>query len=182
MFRNTILSVLAGALMLHGQMNSGCLIFPTEPAFTELKKYLALTDTQLDQLREIMQDRDRAAQEVYAQIQAKQVELNGLLESGSADVARMGQLTLDIHNLTRQPRAPSDQYRQRAVAVLTPDQRAKVPSLDQALKLAPTAYQAVTLNLLDSPAPGGPITIMDRTEQAGVCGSPAPGVHRVPER
>ena len=56
---------------------------------------------------------------------------------------------------------PANNYRARALAVLTPDQQAKLPALVQALITNPTAQQAVTLNLMgleavSLPMPGMP--------------------------
>jgi hypothetical protein len=56
---------------------------------------------------------------------------------------------------------PANNYRERALAVLTPDQRAKLPALAQALITNPTAHQAVMLNLIgleavSLPMPGIP--------------------------
>lgn len=157
MFRRTILLTVASVITLWGQwppvqgVPAPGIFPPPQQAFEEVKQQLGLTDAQMQQLRTIMEERDKANQEVYRQIQEKQTELNLLLESGSRDSARIGQLMIDIYTLGKQPSAPNDQWRRRALAVLTSDQRTKLGSLDQALKLSTPAYQAVTLNLLDAP-------------------------------
>jgi hypothetical protein len=164
-FRRTILAIFAGALMLCGQTHSGpvdtsILIWPPPiAAFEELKQQLALTDAQLEQLRQILNERNTATQETYRQINDKRTELNTLLQSGSRDAVRIGQLMIDIHVLSTQPPPPTDQWRQRALAILTPDQRTKLVPLDQAMKLSTPAHQAVTLNLIDPPPPGRPIIL-----------------------
>jgi hypothetical protein len=187
-FQKVIASVFITALMAAGQTspNEGGVsiaIFPPPPAaFEELKTYLALTDGQVEQLRKLLEEKSGAAQQIYQRIREKQVELNNLLQAGSRDVSRIGQLTLDIHLLIAQPPAPSDQWRQRALAILTPDQRTKLTGLDQALKLSTPGYQAMTLNLLDPPPPGRPI-ILERPMPVDFGGSignvvptlPAPG-------
>jgi hypothetical protein len=133
------------------------MIFPPPvQAFEEVKQYLGLNDAQVQQLRQIMEQRDKATQDVYKQISDKYVELNRLLESGSTDVNHIGQLMVDIQALRKKVPLPGDAWRQQALAVLTAEQRTKLANLDQALKLSTSAYQAVTLNLLDPPAPGMP--------------------------
>lgn len=155
MFKKTVLAAFAGALLLCGQEepgNTGTAILPAPTqAFEEFKQYAGLSDAQTDQLHSLLAERTTAMQEVYRQIAAKQTELNGLLGAGSRDVNRIGQLTLDIHTLSTQAPPPTDPWRQRALAILTPDQRTKLGPLDQAIRLSTPAYQAVTLTLIDPP-------------------------------
>lgn len=162
--RNMVLAIIASASIVCGQEpNTGTsvLIYPPPvQAFDEVKQQLGLSDAQLQQLRDIMAQRDRATQATYEQLRAKQTELDNLLNAGSTDAARIGQLMIDINTIRRRlPTQPSDQYRQQALAVLTAEQRTKLAVLDQALKLSQPAYQAVTLNLIDPPAPGRPIIL-----------------------
>ena len=163
MFRTLILGVFATVFSVWGQVNSGrpeiAIFPPPQQAFEELKQYLGLSDVQLQQLRSLLDERSRAQQEVYKQIQQKQTELSALLRSGSRDANRIGQLTIDIHTLSIQPPPPNDQWRQRALAILTAEQRAKLGQLEQAMKLAATGYQASSLNLIDPPPPGRPIIL-----------------------
>jgi Spy/CpxP family protein refolding chaperone len=179
MFRRTSIAIVAAALALCGQVNSigsetRLTIFPPPPAaFDELKQHLGLTDTQVELLRNIVAEKYEATQEIYRQINQKRMELDTLLRSGSRDAARIGQLTIDIHILSTQPPPPTDVWRQRALAVLTPDQRTKLGPLEQAMKLSTPAYQAVTLDLIDPPPPGPPrILATDARELPPV---PAPG-------
>jgi Spy/CpxP family protein refolding chaperone len=177
MFRKLIPTILATAFALYGQVNSSqgnistAIFPPPAAAFDELKQYLGLTDPQVEQLQKLLQERSDASQEVYRQIEQKQTELNGLLQSGSRDAARIGQLTIDIHMLSTQAPLPTHQWRQRALAILTPAQLTKLGTLDQAMKLSNPAYQAVTLDLIDAPPPGKPIIM----EQPGLSILPAPG-------
>lgn len=138
-----------------GDPDASTLIFPPpEQAFAEVKAYVGLTDPQILQLRQIMQEKSDAQQQVWEQVAQKQRELHQLLQNGSRDVARIGQLALDIHTLSNQPPPSNDSYRQRALNVLTPEQKPKLGPLDQAMKVSTPAYQAVTLNLIDPPPPG----------------------------
>lgn len=169
--------ILATCLALSGQSSSNgsgveTTIFPPpQQAFAELKEYLTLTDSQVTQLRKLLEDRSAVLQEHYRKIREKQTELDNLLKNGSRDLARIGQLTLDIHTLSTQPPSTGDQSRQQALAILTAEQRTKLGSLDQALKLATPGYQAVTLNLIDPPPPGRPIIL---TTPGAAEGTPVP--------
>ena len=122
------------------------------PAYSQLKAYLNLSDTQLQSLEDIYKSRLTAQQAIYQQISAKQTQLNQLLAGGTTDAATVGQLIIDIHNLQLQAATPSSMYRDQALKVLSADQAAKLTALVTALQLQQAAYQAITLNLIDSPA------------------------------
>ena len=122
------------------------------PAYSQLNAYLNLSDTQLQSLEDIYKSRLTAQQAIYQQISAKQKQLNQLLAGGTTDAATVGQLMIDIHNLQQQAATPSSTYRDQALKVLSVDQAAKLTALVTALQLQQAAYQAITLNLIDSPA------------------------------
>ena len=151
-----IVVALAGASPLFAQDGADLpqmVLPPPGAAFQALKENLGLTDFQLEQLLQILKEKNEALQQRYRQISQKEIELSNLLNSGSQDVNRIGMLTLEIHTLRTQPPPSNDPYRQRALAVLTVDQKAKLAMLEQALKLSAPAYQAVTLNLIGYPQP-----------------------------
>ena len=125
-----------------------------QPVYAQLKAYLNLTDTQLQNLLSIQASRNNAQQAIYKQIADKQTQLNTLLSQGTTDALTVGQLEIDINNLRKQ--LPNSSYRSQALAVLTPDQVAKLPSLVNALQLQTTAWQANALYLIDAPALNGP--------------------------
>jgi hypothetical protein len=124
-----------------------------QPVYTQLKAYLNLSDAQVQSLIDIQNSRNAAQQAIYKQINDKQTQLNTLLKNGTTDALTVGQLEIDINNLLKQLPIPSSSYRASALAVLTPDQKSKLPALISALQLQPTAWQAVTLDLIDAPAP-----------------------------
>jgi hypothetical protein len=121
-----------------------------------------LSDQQVEALRAILVERDNVVQASYKQISDKQVELNQLLQSGSADYLRIGQLMVEINNQHKQlyP-GPVEPYRSQALAILNAQQKAKLPALAEALNLNTPAYQAIGLNLLDSPPPSPPRILAD---------------------
>ena len=177
MLKRTIAAVFASALLLCGQEepgNTGIAIYPPPmQAFEELKQYVGLSDAQLEQLRSLLNEKTTAQQEVYRQIAVKQTELNTLLSGGSRDVSRIGQLTLDVHTLSTQAPPSADTWRQRALAILTPDQRTKLVPLDQAIKLSSPAYQAVMFTLIDAPA-ARPVPMPTPRPTAPAPGTPVP--------
>jgi len=132
------------------------MIFPPPvSSFSDVKAYLRLSDSQIEQLRQILSDRDKATQSTFNQIRQKQLQIQTLLERGN-DAVQIGQLTIDIHDLNKQVSAPDDQYRQRALAVLTLEQKTKLTQLDQVVKQMPAGNQAIQLLLLVPPPPGPP--------------------------
>jgi Spy/CpxP family protein refolding chaperone len=160
MYRRTFTSLVAGAWVVSGQVTSGNIgngstgFYPQRPvSFEDIKKFLALSDTQIQQLVTILDEQTSTSQGQYEKVEAKRAELDVLLRSGSRDVAQIGQLTLDIYTLTNQPPATVQEGRNRALAVLTPQQRAQLGALAEATKLAAAASQAVAFNLVDPPPP-----------------------------
>jgi Spy/CpxP family protein refolding chaperone len=137
-----------------------------QPAYAQLKAYLNLTDTQLQNLLSIQASRNNAQQAIYRQIADKQTQLNTLLSQGTADALTVGQLEIDINNLRKQLPLPNSSYRTQALAVLAPDQVAKLPGLVNSLQLQTTAWQANTLDLIDAPALNGPLPLPATTPVA----------------
>jgi len=128
----------------------------TQPVYTQLKAFLNLTDAQVQSLIQIQANRTAAQQAIYKQINDKQAQLNLLLNQGTSDALTVGQLEIDINNLRKQLQIPNTSYRTSALAVLSPDQTAKLADLVRALQLQQPAWQAITLNLIDAPAPTAP--------------------------
>ena len=160
MFRRTFSSLVASASLVPGQITVGSEGngsfggFPLRPvSFDDLKKFLALSDAQMEQLWRLLDEQTQASQGNYEKIEAKRRELDALLRSGSRDVVRVGHLALDIYTLSNQTPAPVEEWRLRAITVLTAGQRTKLGPLNQATQLAAAASQAVALNLVDPPPP-----------------------------
>jgi len=130
-------------------------IMPVMPVqqYASVKQYLILSDAQLASLRQIQETRQKAQQAVYEQMRVKQVELDRLLQSGSNDAVTIGRLMVDLNNLRRQAPDSSGPYKAQALAVLNDAQKQKVGTLQQALEIQQTAWEAVSLNLADPPAP-----------------------------
>jgi hypothetical protein len=161
----------AGAILPAHAQSIGILPAPVPARYAELKAYLVLTDAQLTALMQIQQQKADAERAFYAQISAKQQELNNLLNAGSRDANRVGQLMIDIQTLRKQLPLPSDSYRAQAQALLTQEQKNKLPALTSALQLATPAYQAVNINLVVAPAPSVQPRILPAVLEPGMVSS-----------
>lgn len=172
MLKKTCLVLIAAAALMTAQStpstdDTRLMIYPPPATyFDQVKQFLGLSDAQVEQLRQILSERQQATQDVYRQMQVKQAELSNLLEHGPQDAARIGTLNIEIYNLGKQAGAPDDSYRQRARAVLTPEQRTKLTDLDRILKLTPAANQAVEILLLAPLPPGPPVILATPAREA----------------
>jgi hypothetical protein len=126
---------------------------PISVPSTALMQYLGLSAAQLQALQDVQKSQSAANQAIYKQISDKQTEINNLIAAGSNDALMIGQLTLDINNLRKQLLTSGAPFRDQALAVLTPDQKAKLPGLTAALQLQTAAYQAINMNLIDQVHP-----------------------------
>jgi hypothetical protein len=63
-----------------------------------------------------------------------------LLRQGTSDALTVGQLEIDINNLRKQLQLPNSSYHASALAILTPDQTAKLADLVRALQLQQPAW------------------------------------------
>ena len=143
------------------------LIFPG-PYFTDVKAYLSLTDAQMQSLQSIYDSRNQGQQNLYTQISQKNTTLYQLLEAGNASAAQLGQLMLDIQALQKQLPLVDGPFKTQALNVLTPDQKAKLPKLSEALQLQNTAGQAGMLLLIDYPRYVGTPIPLAAFDAAGV--------------
>jgi hypothetical protein len=121
--------------------------------YPEFKAFLQLSDSQVEALIEIQKEMREENSKIYQEIAGKQRALHGLLASGSTDYGRIGLLMVEINELQKKVPITGEPYRTRAVAALTPPQVEKLAELVAALRMAPAAHQAVSLNLIDQPQP-----------------------------
>jgi len=128
-----------------------------QPNFDDLKAALGLTDDQITKLREMQQEKMAATQAFYTKMADKQKELNQLMESGSSDAARIGQIMLDLQQMRKQPAPGLGDVHEKAVATLTDDQKVKLEKLEEAQKLRSAVDQATQLALLNMPAQARPV-------------------------
>lgn len=124
--------------------------------YDAVRQYLVLTDSQIASLKQIQDTRQRTDQSRWEQVSQKQQQLQALLNQGSNDAVAIGRLMIDINAMQRQTPDSGAEYRAQALNVLTPQQKQKLPSLAEALQLAPTAGEAIALNLIEPPRYDGP--------------------------
>jgi Spy/CpxP family protein refolding chaperone len=135
-----------------GQDQPTNLIMPVVPQqWDQLKQYLVLSDAQVASLQQIRQNRIQQEQAIYTQMNEKQRQIYSLLQQGSNDAATIGRLMVESNNLSRQLPLKGDTYRTEVLAILTPGQKAKLPSLVEAMSLQAAAWQATELNMIDNP-------------------------------
>ena len=137
--------------------------------FDELRTYLTLTDTQVTALQQVMQSKSDAENAIYKSIREKYEALNNLLNSSNPDAFQVGRLTLEIRDLQKRVPLSGEPYRTSALNILNAGQKTRLPALVQAMQMATTAYQAVTLNLIDQPRRPG-INPLDLPAVSGPAG------------
>lgn len=146
--------LIPGMLLCQG-VEGGATILPYPlPVADQLKTYLNLTDGQIAGLQQVQTRKQEAERKIYEEMQQKSQALNAMLEMNSTDAARIGQLMIEIQKLRKQLPVSGEPYRSQALAVLSADQRTKLPALVQAMQLQPAAYQAISFNLFDHPDSG----------------------------
>lgn len=119
--------------------------------FTELKSYLNLTDAQVQQIQQAQKQTATDLQAIFTQVQDKQKALRALLDGGTTDAAAVGKLMLEINALHKQIQQAATTRQTTALSFLTGDQKTKLKSLEDALKLQPAIHQAMALGLLTPP-------------------------------
>jgi Spy/CpxP family protein refolding chaperone len=143
--------IITGTTLLCAQVVTPLPPIPAPSA--ALMQYLGLSPTQAQALQDVQKSRTTADQATYKQISDKQMTINNLIAAGSNDALQIGQLTIDISNLRKGLLTSGAPFRDQALAVLTPDQKNKLPGLTSALQLQPAAYQAINMNLIDQVHP-----------------------------
>lgn len=124
------------------------------PARAALKEALGLSDQQMQQLLDLRKETAGDNRAVVEQIRSKRQELAALMQSANPDPAKAGQLLVDIKKLEDQRKARVEEFRTRALALLTAEQKQKLADLEKALTLTPAARQAAGLGLIAPPQRG----------------------------
>jgi hypothetical protein len=117
----------------------------------DLKVLLNLSDSQIQGLVQLQQQKGQALQPVAQQVAQTQQKLQEILASPNPDPATVGQLVIAIATLGQQVKQIAGTFQQQASNLLQSDQQTKLPPLQLALELHPAALQAVFLGLLNAP-------------------------------
>ncbi len=114
-----------------------------------LKQTLNLTDAQLQQIREITRQQMESVKPIAQQMREKGMAIREEMKKQSPDQAKVGQLTVELKDLREQLKSKRAARGDSISAVLTPEQREKLKSLEEAAKLGPAVRQAAVLGLID---------------------------------
>ena len=144
-----LLPLIAGAALFAQNPNAN----PPPLGVPDLKIFLNLSDTQIQTLVQIQQQQAQAVMPFVQQIRQDQQKLQLLLEGTNPEAGAIGRLVLEIAGFSRQIQQLASNFQQQALNLLQPDQRTKVQTLADVLRLQPAALQAVGLGLLSPPGP-----------------------------
>lgn len=142
------------------------------PGIEALKKALELTDQQIQHLTQLRREEAGVLQPLRRQVQEKTQALKEAMAAPNPDPSLVGSLTLELRNLRQQIQETNKIYHEKALAVLTPEQRAKVENMTAASRrlaqMGPALRAATALNLIPPPPPAqAPAAAGARTRQAG---------------
>jgi Spy/CpxP family protein refolding chaperone len=141
-----------------------------------VQEALGLTDGQLSQLRQMRREQAQASRPMAEQMRGKSQALRDAMTAPNPDPAQVGQMMVELKGLREQMRAARSGLNEKALAVLTPDQKTKLTTLSEAGKAAPAVRQARTLGLLAPPEGGARSGMQGMGRGARARRAPAPGV------
>jgi hypothetical protein len=121
------------------------------PQPPDLKAFLNLSDTQIQGLVQLQQQKGQTLQPLVQQATQTQQKLQQILATPNPDPATAGQLVIAMAAIGRQFQQIAASFQQQASNLLQPDQKMKLPPLQLTLELHPAALQAVSLGLLNAP-------------------------------
>jgi hypothetical protein len=134
---------------------AGAALFAQDPSpnpnLPYLKVFLNLSDSQIQGLVQLQQQKGQALQPVVEQAAQTQQKLQQILAGPNPDPATVGQLVIAIATLGQQVQQIAGSFQQRASNLLQSGQTTKLPPLQLALELHSAALQAVSLGLLNAP-------------------------------
>ena len=126
------------------------------PLPTALSNYLSLTDDQAFTIESTLQSNQDYVGRQTLEIQELQNEIKNLTAAQIIDTARLGEDYVEIWQIQAGESTQSDQLTTVLRSILTDAQKARVQTLDNALKQSSTAGEAITANILVLP-PGFPV-------------------------
>ncbi|MCC6389669.1 MAG: hypothetical protein IT167_03620 [Bryobacterales bacterium] len=125
------------------------------PPLIELKQYLSLTDAQYVQLFDNMDQSRRTVSGYQQRIYQLQSEITVETARPNPDPMELGSRYAGIEQNCRSIRNESKVLRDKNGGLLTDPQKAKLKTLEDALKLYPIISEAQSASLLEASAPGG---------------------------
>jgi plasmid stabilization system protein ParE len=120
-----------------------------QPRVDAVKQYLSLSDTQVQALVNNREMGHKEAQPIADQIKTKARTLADHRRNGTGDAQTLGQLMVEIREQRKTLQPLLARVHDQALAILTPDQRAKLTALLDSQGRRPELRQAARLGLLD---------------------------------
>jgi len=154
---------------------AGCMLAqsPDLPPADALKAYLNLTDSQVQALQQIQQQDRQANRATIQKMRQTQANLDDLLQKGGADATTTGRMVLDIQEMQSSLKKTRGAFNAQAAGTLTPEQKAKLATLQGAMQLMPAIHEASSFGLLA--APQGDATMGSRYGRRPGPGGPGRG-------
>ena len=128
MFNKRIFSVVLAGLLVTA--SSGVAVAQAPMArMARLKTYLALTDTQVTAIQDLLKQHQSAAFPIRQDLRARNQELRNALDTAEPSPAAVGQLVIVQHSLRSQLRTLNLKLQGDIAAKLTPEQQQKFEQL-----------------------------------------------------
>jgi len=121
------------------------------PSIGAIQEYLALSDSQSSQLKQMMRSRPEANRTRFQEMNAKRRQVDEMLRQGTSDATSLGRLMLEVETYRKQVRTADEAFFTESASVLNETQRAKLRALEDAAKLLPAVHEAKALGLLKGP-------------------------------
>lgn len=141
---------------------------PAQPAtgmrFEQLKSYLDLTPSQVEQLKSLETTQRTTIMPIFKEMRTIDTNLRAELNKQPVDPARITQLRAESQTKRTDIQSQRAQLRTQILGVLNTQQQAKLQQLEEALKLQVPARQAAMLDLI--PAPNGVLGMQGRMAEA----------------
>ncbi len=121
---------------------------PVRQPFPQLKQFLTLTDAQINALQANLEAEARAVADKQTRIFELHKEIAEETAKQRPDASAIGTRYVEIEMICRELRDRGDDLQKTNLAVLTPEQKAKLKTLEDAQKLWPTVMEAQSARLL----------------------------------
>ena len=105
--------------------------FAQQPRAARLARYLDLTPDQIAAWKQIHADTAPIIQPLAASARETRQQLKAALQATTPDPATVGKLAISLHATREQIRAARAAEREKFVALLTPEQKAKLDALQK---------------------------------------------------
>jgi len=120
-----------------------------------VKTILDLSDSQLQQLKDLRESMTQRQREIATQMRELQQRRRELLQASPPNAAALTDLLIQEQNLQKQIQDQNKAFRDGALILLTASQKEKIQRIEEALKLARDAAPLARFGLLEGPGGSG---------------------------